>query len=1331
MRFKTASLLLLASKFCLADDQISHPLLDFADFGGQIGVFGSFSSLSFYDYANASAFLSPSDSSQSLYLRNISSGASSKIASVSGGSVSLLQQIGVDSVLVSGDFSTFNDEDYTPPIIYNVSSGDVVAIFSSLAKRDQTISGSVKTTLVDGELIYMGGDFEYNNTYGAAVYNITSKTVSSLPFRGFGQNSSVNAIAKYSDDNSAESIIFGGSFDSLGLPELLMHNITLNSTSQNHTNSTNTSLISAEQVISLKHASFTNINAASNGADLTCPGLSIWSLQPASGGQWVASLPLEMRGLYPTKVRLTVPDSGEDGVKTFRIYTYPNNGIMNLTYVDPETNELAYCDSACPLLQASTLKEHVNNNIEDEEDITDPEGGIFVNKDGSFAMYFDESTNSKNLGYGSNYQEFAFINQVGVDLVGLTVTDWYGSKGALAGFELYLNSIRVYGNDTLNESNCGDQSTHDLNAAEIISGDWKSVQDLTDGVTDTSYMVSIGNSSQEIVLYPNISYSGDYSVLLYTPGCSADGSCQKRSIVNVTFSDVNDTVLASSLIYQNNLEQKFDYLFYGHLEGSSTNEGRNKIKIQYHSPIDPSVSDPWMVIDKVVANIVSLDDYYSSNSTNSTHNSNVTKHNIEKIYLNGLFEYSIANFSDFEESLVYSKSGDGIEIKKTNVFVGNSSLNELSGKLSSDTNITQMILQNSSDSSNLLLLGKLESKNVSLLNDNLITLQIKGYNSTSNSTEATLKTRLLMRRDVEISGLKFNNTISSISDTNTGYVALGSFSATGENIKDLSNSNKTVSSANNFALNINGEWYSFGNEYISKDYTQFASVELDGHEYFVFSTSDGDYKVWDNTDMEWPMESNLDISTSLTLEKRNQQILGGSSFGTMDYEGKNQAYFTNNSDFSSLGFNFTDGQVSTSFFVNDTFSVIGGKFQANLSIKNMAMVKKNIGYPIGDFKWDDDAGVSVLYVDNNAEFLFIGTNGSVDTSSSNVTGLLVFDLNNSTAASVQPASLSTNDDKNLLVNAMVFYDNNNQLLVGGNFATAGSLDCAAACIYDIPNTRWVNPATNDNSLSIGGSINDAKFMSSREVLLAGNITLNGNGANFAIYDFGTGSFEDAGKTVNDIGISNDAIKKFIINDRVDNDLDFRMVAFGSGFVAGFDGNKWAKVDSAIDYSDETDFQDLKLVELKNPISSNSRQSYFDKDKAVVLSGTFNISKYGLVNAAIYDGNSWIPYIFSQDLNAKVGSINTLLLEEVYRFQSSSDLKKGKSKLSTGKVVGISLACAIGSTFFLGLLYFIPLLYLFKSSEKSENVNQRIHEDEMMHAVRPEDLFHEIDLHRNT
>ncbi|KAJ8140704.1 hypothetical protein OY671_006109 [Metschnikowia pulcherrima] len=1306
------STLPLFTIFASALAAVSHPGINFDATGGQIVLLGDFDGLSFYNTPNASAFLAPASlNTSAVYLRNQTSGETAKVLSLEGGTVTRLSPLAADSVLVEGTFSAIDGNDVTPPVIYNVTSQELTPILtSSSRKRADTVTGRVLTTFVDGDLIYLGGDFEFNGTYGAAVYSISEQTVSSMPFRGFGENSSVNAIAKYPLEGDDASIIYGGSFNSLGLPELLMHNISI--PMQNSSNSTNTSLIQAEQVISLKHATFSSVNGISSNDDtaLICPTqITSWALENNSGGELRVSLPLEMRGLKPTKVRLYVPANSSDGIRDFRIYSYPNNGIMNLTYVDPNTNEFAFCDAFCPLQLGSTLKDSVDQNIE-EADLYFDDDSVYLDENGSFSLYLDSETKTRNVGYGRNYQEFAFVNDIMIDAIGLTTVSWYGSRGELAGLELYSDAITVYGNETLNEPNCGSESAQNSNSAVIISGDWQPVSALTDAVTNNDYLVSVVDDSSSITLYPNISYAGNYSILFYTPGCSADNSCAQRSIINVTLTDINDDLLSSNLIYQNNLENKFDYLFYGHLNGSSTNNGRNKVQIEFVEQIDTSASDPWVVVDKIVANIVELDETVISNSTNSTTNS--TSHMITTMSLNGLFEYSLANFSSFSKNLVYETANNHEIIQKTNTFVGNSTINVLSGNLSETSSISNIVY--SPGSRSIFLNGNLTSSNVSLSNSNLISLAVDGYNSTANDTEISSITKRFAKRDDQtIFGANFNDSVSTIENINDGVVVLGRFSMTeSRGIQNLTNENSTTTTANNFALYSNDQWFSFGNAYVDSDFSEFTSLVLNDTEFYVFSSTDGTYLTWDNTKKEWSKSKDkLDINSAVTLGN-SQQVIGGLSFGVMDYYGVNQGFFRNNDGFSSLDLELINGSVLTSYFLNSTFSVIGGTFGAENTTEHVTFLVNNTGVPLQEAaQWSEDTAVTSLYINTDQEFLFIGTNGSVQVRDANVTGLLVYNLKNESFSSVQPPDLSTTDGSALEVNALALYDQSSQLFVGGNFDLAGSLGCESVCLYDIENTRWISPYSGAQSMSVGGSVTDAKFVASDSILVSGNLTFNGTSSNFLVYDFSNNIFSAVGDGMNDTGVT-EPISKFLLNDNANSALEARMAAIGSGFVIGYNGSGWSRIDEGIQYSDQTKLSDLALVQLSQQNSNNGDATYFDSNKALLLSGKFNLTDYGSVSAALFDGTNWIPYVFSSK-DSTLGQINSLLLEELYKSQSSSDLKTKTHKLSVGQVVGVSLACALGSTALLGLL-----------------VDQRIHEDEMMDIVNPEDLIHEMDAQRN-
>lgn len=1366
--------LLFLLKIAYSLNSINHPDLNFDDLGGKLSLLGSFDSISYYNYQNDSAILSSltseddDGSSNKLFIRD--SNNSTQLFATVNGDISSVQALSGSTILINGDFDEFNDESCRPPIIYNMTSKDITNLFSaSPRKRDDSIpslDGTVKTTFIDGDLIYLGGNFTYNNSTGAVVYNQTSKLITELPFKGFGSNSSVNAITKImaNDDNDTDlgSIVFGGSFGTLGLPDLLLQNISYTTNGTNHSNYTNTSLVTAEQKVALVNGMFTDINGdGSDPSNLVCPSTSAqWSPADNSGGQWLVELPEAMKGITPTKVRLYVPE-GDDSINLFRIYSYPNNGIMNLTYVDPQTNTLMYCDAWCPLSTLLQLSDATSDNIENIEDLSIDD--VYIGEDdGTYSLYYDPSTQTKTLSYAANFQEFSFENEVGIDQIGLTVISWHGSKGAIAGFELYTNQIYVYSNETLNQPNCGEDADK-TNTVEINSGDFQSISSINSAIEDAAYSVDIGTNGK-VTMYPNITYSGDYSIIVLTPGCIADGSCSQRSIVNVTMYDTENQVLANKQVYQNNDYEKFDYLYYGHLEGSTLSEGQNRIEFEYDSPIIPDTEDPWMVIDKIRADIVELDDYYDRNSTNRTKKSNETEYELFELELSGIFEYSLANFSNFDEALIYGDSND--EISQNNTFVGNSTINMLSYHLSN----TSVVDQFNKDDNSLLILGQFDSQsdNLTLTSDNVINLKLSEYNTTSNSSISEIAKRFvvdlfdyvkfdynthshfenhmhdeaeshLIKRDEEstLFGATFNDSVASISTYYNSKVLMGKFSLTNEDnssieINDLSDNNKSVNEAYNFALYSGSKFYSFGNDFIDVEFDTFTNITIKSTEYFVFSSSySSTSRTWDNTNSEWVEDPNqqLNITQALILPN-GDEIISGSSFSIMDSYLKNQVYISSNKNISDDAFNQFDinlenGSITHSYRINDTVSVIGGNFSTG-SVIDIGFVYTNKNRTLalleGNYTLHQNFTIQSLYVDSKSKYLVIGHLGSITIGDDNTFngGIIIYDLTSNQFTDFQPAELSASDS--LQVNSIVLYTDSEKLIVGGNFENAGSLDCQNLCIYDIKNTRWEAP---DSSIS-GETVTDIKFFTSSKILITGSFKIDGNDTKFASYDIKEDKFTQQDELT--LGLSSDDIieKLLMTDDSYNKNLNGRFVGIGSGMIKGYDGDKWSDIDG-IDFNNDTELTDIKLLELTKSESKN-KEKYFDNNQILILSGKFSLKDYGLVNVALYNGDSWIPLAFTV-LGGSLGEVNSILVKDQFRFLSSEDIELKSLNLSSGKVVGISLALALGSTMILSLFYIIPYLAFFRKN-KEYQPTERIGEKEMMEAVNPEDLFHEIDLQRH-
>ncbi|CCE86086.1 Piso0_005735 [Millerozyma farinosa CBS 7064] len=1311
---------------------VNLPEINMTDYGGELGFYGNFDGVSIYDYMNASDAISneASDGHENLYIRTLEPERTLLVSAVNGRVYQMLP-IDKDLVIINGNFTQFKNKSVKPPIIYDYSKDQVTSIFSdqndSQKGNSSVTNGDVKVLFQDDELVYLGGDFEFNGTYGAAIYNLTSKKITSTKFQGFGKNSVINSIIKINDSSSTGddhgSIIFGGKFNTLGLKDLLVHNVTKDS------NDTNSSLIEVEQVVSLRNGIFTNVNGDGDDKSLICPSQNpTWSVTPNSGGQWAVELPDEMKGLYPSKVRLYTPD-GSDSVQSFRIYTYPNNGIMNLSYIDPSTNSLLYCDSTCTLGTKKELSKRTQNNTDNIDDFNSDKTYVDPD-DGSFAFYYDPSSKTKTVGYGPNYQEFSLQNNVAIDKIGVTITSWHGSKGVLAGFELYTDTIFVYGNDTLNLPNC-DEDDELSSYSEVKDGKWVSVKELSSvSVQNNDYLVTEVDTSSgkhpNVMFYPNITYSGDYSIIMITPGCLQDDSCNSRSIVNVTMFDREDKILTSKLIYQNNDYDKFDYLFSGHLNGSSSSDERNKVQVSFHEAIDPNTEKPWIVVDKIRSDIISLD----SNIINSTnHTINGT---LRHINLNGLFEYSLANFSRFSEDLVSKKTNTNKTIiSKNNTFVSNSTINLLGAQLNSDAEIKQLYDFNSSHEQGLLLVGNFKSDNSSLDRKSVINLSLSKYNSSSNESEATLHKRD-SSSTFDMNGLSLNDSVSKVQKLADGLVFIGKFSAKANSsvhITDLSNQNKSASTLNNFALYSSNKWYSFGNEYSNIDFNQVHDFKINDTEYYVFSsTHSSTYCIWDSKEEHWANSSSFGALLGTDIDN-NTQIVSGFKFFVMQQNSIDEAFVnpSNKLTLPDYDISYSFKNIEHSWYINKTLSVLSGDIELDYQSQKLVLVSNNKTLKALDdnIKWDDKAVVQSLTF--NDDFMFVGTNGSVKLKDDmNLTGVLIYDLKNKTSSKVQPAVLS-NNGKPIEVNSMVYYDQSDQLLVAGDFTSAGSLECQTMCIYDITNTRWNSPFK-DSSPSLSGVITAVQFYSSNEVLISGNLTVNNKQFNFITYNFQDQSVSTSSVSELNSLSSKHEVRNFVFSDVKSDGLSSPMIAYGSDFVSFFNGSGWQNIDKDFVYSDNTSLKDTTFIE-SSKHKGNSKAVNISNNKLLILAGKFELSPYGHLNTAIFNGSHWFPYLFSSK-GKEYGTINSIHLKDVSRIDWSARLENQFHKMSRGKVVGISLACAIGSTMVVGLLYLIPALLFLRNNKERAN-DQRIEEKEMMEAVKPTDLFHEIDLHRHS
>ena len=347
-------------------NSVPSPNLDFSNLG-RIGIVGDFDGISLYEYEGQNESPRNSNGSESL-LAQLPNGAFTSIissdASIRAMCSFQLSNGEMQGVVIGGNFTSLDGTQSKAVALFNPNTTEITPLTG--------IEGEVNAVYCDQErdTVYVGGNFKGANSTNAIAW-VGTDGWTNLPFAGF--NGPVKAITKASNGH----IIFGGTFTGLG-----------NSSAPNE---------SISQIINLSTANITDDNGSSSTdpKDIVCPGSSSspWLLQDNTPGYWEADFSF---GFAPSKLRLRNTRQGGRGTKTFRFVAYPIDGIMNLTYVDPESGNNVTCTSECPLL--------------DNDD----------------------------------YQDFTFVNRVGMNRFRLAVSDWYGSGGGLEAIELYQSDIYAY-----------------------------------------------------------------------------------------------------------------------------------------------------------------------------------------------------------------------------------------------------------------------------------------------------------------------------------------------------------------------------------------------------------------------------------------------------------------------------------------------------------------------------------------------------------------------------------------------------------------------------------------------------------------------------------------------------------------------------------------------------------------------------------------------------------------------------------------------------------------------------------------------------------------------
>ncbi|KAK9463651.1 cortical protein marker for cell polarity-domain-containing protein [Lipomyces oligophaga] len=1080
------------------------------------------------------------------------------------------------NVYMAGNFTSIGSTSALTVAVLDSSSGTISAL-------GEGVEGSANTIYCDSDndLVYIGGSFSKN----VAIWNASSSEWIDLPFGGL-IGGPVNAIVKFN-----ENLIFGGKFTGLGTSSM--------NSSTTDSLSTNTDY---RQRINLSNGTVTVTSNSAGSYDdprsvLCTEGLtakeSTWLAAAGEQSTFTVSTSFDFS---PTRLRLRNSAVTNYSTSYFRFIALPLDGILNLSYVDPESGITHYCDAFCPLANIST----------------------------------------------ADYQDFDFVNVVGMDGFSLDLLDSDENGVGLSEILLYQEDIVAYAVNTFNEpSNCG-LAPYTVSRSSI-SGNWSRV--TYDSVTylEVTNLTTSAAGDTYVHLYPDIQQSGNYSILLYTPGCLYDSSCSSRGQINITVYAKSNGNEHNTTIYQTNLYEKYDVIYEGYLEANS-DSFRPYIAI---SPMSDQVSGQTIVAERAIFNLTS--------TTGG---------------LNGLFEYDPKNYTSNSNSTVVEQT-----------VINNAGMD-----LSDDAEINVLKVANST----LFVGGNFSSDSASHLfaisEDGSVNWMNGGLNGVVNAIA-------IIDDSLVILGGEFTD-LATTSHSDLNYLAGYSNSSWTSLDAGL---NGIVEHLVPISVNASGAIYSTlsitGSFSAIAEYNSSPAIEVDGFTLWLEEKKEflDRASISNMPYMKGRLSSSVELSNgsyilagelfSFSLESSGAAMLSADySLSSVPF-----SFFTNTSTSSSttkrslIPTNFTDttvgaiNEISVVTLSDDIYYAAGGQFLvedgSNLFENFVFLDSQQVvgGITEGTL----DSFISILTICNyNNETLVLGGVFEGQVNDDFITSLLFWNMTSREISVVQPPVLG--GDAVVVYDAKMRYGKD-ELVVAGSFDTAGNVSCLSICVFDFTNSTW-----RAVTRGIMGNVTSLNFIDSDTMIVTGNMTSDdGISVSMASYHFPSMSWDMLGQQSSQLPGTVDSF--VCMGSNVSRSIVAGTYPNGTNYLWAYDlaNEQWQ--DWGEDLGSDSQIYSMRLLKLDS-ISEISKDSLLPPFVTLLVMGSLSLSAYGLVSAAFYNGSEWTPFLYTVSEDDTPGSIYGMYTQINELISWTQAEAAAVHHMKSGFVVLIALAISLAIMF---------------------------------------------------
>nr|KIR49806.1 hypothetical protein I312_00898 [Cryptococcus bacillisporus CA1280] len=1150
-----------------------------------------------------------------------------------------------------------------------ISASNVASITladSSVTALSGGLSGEVNTLFCDDDSsqVWVGGLFDAPIGSGGnvALWSTSSNTWVVPGFGGL--NGRVQSITP-SIDNS--SIYFGGDFTTT-----FVQNSSVLSNSTSNTNGTFGNVTSTPSVSD-------NVTTVGDSGYLT--PLTVSASASSSAAYSIQAGPSSSQPEYSDTNVLLCPGSG--------VWLAQDNTVSNVNLVGQS------------YLSATGIR--VVNGLVEGRGTT-----YFCH----CPLYINSSISAQDFIFTEGTQNFTGFE--------MQLKEWVGGGAAISSVALlsdgaYLSAVSDSGSSCSNGTKNGFIQT---------AGSWDTTNIATDSSTESylSSSVSVGDSQRpQVTFYPHVSSAGNYDVYIFIPGCLNAGDCDSRTSVDVEVFPFSVGATTDSFTPTISLALSSDP--YKPTRGHKYTVVADRVQLTF-TGVNASVSSTPLLNNGTVP-----DGYMGPNGTIVSNSSLTTNSSYNVAF--GVFEWSrtsglnanaannaLSNVTEtaltrlgFALDAALNASGSSAASWAVNTIISMGSTVFIGGDFSSTNNYTNVLSidTSSGQTSALASQGLGGVVNTAVVIGEYVFF---GGDFTSTASSGSVTLNYLARYDPATKawaavggGVDGYVTDLKASPSSTELFVMGNFSHVRNNDGSLNetggfgvwdiNSERWTSTGVVFGNISAGEVISSSpsNVYLTGRVSGYADNTANG----LAMLSTGQDGLAQISSLAGASFSNRGSASSLTASRRRSLDVKSS------YSPSWLSRFTGGlveralpgltiratapliatPSFPAPAVLAVDYWTNTSASDSPSMMILGGNFTSP-SVKVRGMAFYSASQETIDGPEPPVSGV-VRAMEVIGDRLYLGGEGiNVEGIGS---GLLVYNLLNGTWMEGGMASLNAASDSNVTINQIRTRPTTDTVVVAGSFSSAGSLSCAAICLWDSINAQW-------STLGAGllsGEVRSIDFAGNTygTLIAAGSFVLSdGTVAYVASYDFGSSSWTALGS------LSGPALAVAVDDKNTTNIFAAGYSASdGSPYLEQWNGNAWTVQNETLQSGSLV--QQLAFVPMS---SEHTAMGSIEKDRMLIVSGNLYLDQMGNATSALYDGVNWYPYLVGTSTAGGIGAGSSL-------FWSDSEFSfKVQHYLARGLVVLVAIAIATGIVLLFILL--VLLIAYFNRRRDSQPAQDR-------------------------